>query len=207
MPGSDKVDFPDEEPNPKEKVRVGEIKDLLKKNGLGYIQLQGWWKDSKAPSGFVMDNSFFIPNVKKRDTIDAIATYFNQEGYIYGDGKNIILWEQVGKKPCAPYHKVMNFEGFKEGEGDVGFSELKKKKGKKFYFASYNKPCIAVLGTAKSLWFPKKKIKAGCSIIALNKSFGKYTSVPVYAYDVNKDIENIAKDPKFGKGYDWWAVV
>jgi len=87
MPGSDKIDFPDEEPNPDEKVRVSEIKNLLKQNSLGYIQLQGWWKDDKAPGGFTMDNSFFIPNVKKREIIDDIATYFNQEGYIYGDGK------------------------------------------------------------------------------------------------------------------------
>jgi len=206
LPDSLKViqDLPQDHPNPPEAERVKTMKKILKTLRIGYIKMDGFWK---SESGTSKDNSFFIPKPVSLSAMKDIGRYFNQEGIIYGDGNRIWLWEQPGKKSCAPYAKSLEFKLFKTGEGEFGFSEMKKKKGRKFYFSSTSTELQFHIRRATAIWFPKRKIEKGSIIVTVSYRRGKFT-YPLIIQDATSEfIEAAGNDPDFGKEYDYFFVV
>jgi len=137
------------------------LKDMIRKMGLGYIEMKGGYKEDEG--GFVNERSLFVPNIKRKDVID-LGKEFDQDTVLYKDDKEFV---SIGTNRSTGIGKII--VSFKKGSGkdnmDLAkeaikdfFSSLLKgsHRGKKFVFKLQEKKeynHISRMSGLKPYWF------------------------------------------------------
>jgi hypothetical protein len=68
--------------HPKNLENMAILKELLRKQGYGFVQMRGGWIDDSIQQ-IVGENSLFIPVIKESE-LQSLGKQFNQSAYVYG---------------------------------------------------------------------------------------------------------------------------
>lgn len=129
--------FRDDLPFEENMQRHGELKQMVRDGGYGYIDMRGGYKGDQ---GFVQEYSVFVPGASKKD-IMKFGQAFDQHSVLYKDANEFVM---IGTNKNAGVGKIlMNF--IKGGKDNLNlakdaikdfFSSLVKgsHRGKKFVF-------------------------------------------------------------------------
>lgn len=111
--------------HPENKQSSAELKDFLRQEGIGFIQMSGAWVDEEIEK-FITEESLLIPNVTD-NFLQKIAQKYNQDSYIFGQqGKYFIKNTQTGKIELGGNVKdhFRQFSGV-DNKPEFGYSEIK----------------------------------------------------------------------------------
>tara|TARA_B100000745_G_C20148969_1_gene393935 strand:- start:1721 stop:2311 length:591 start_codon:yes stop_codon:yes gene_type:complete len=119
---------------------LGKMHHDVREMGLGMIQMKGYWVENKGTPDemAVEERSLFIPNTTLPDEeffekMTNLAKKYKQEGFIYGDTKQVLLVDSVsGEK-----ESIGDVKTIKTGDLGMAYSRIK---GRDFAFESYIVP-------------------------------------------------------------------
>jgi len=117
-------------------ARTGKLKNLLKQQGHGFIDLQGGYlyEEEGKPKVPVSEASVFIPNISEI-AIKELASQFDQESYIFGEGGNWSLKETESGATWSEGSTADTFEALRHQKVDEDYpymSQIRGRKGRQF---------------------------------------------------------------------------
>lgn len=117
-------------------ARIGKLKNLLKQQGQGFVDLQGGYlyEEDGKPKVPVKEASVFLPNISEM-VVKELASQFDQESYIFGEQGRWSLKETKSGAIWAEGLVEDTFEVLRhrEVEEDYPFmSQIRGKKGRQF---------------------------------------------------------------------------
>lgn len=119
-----------------DKDRASQLKNLLKQQGQGFIDLQGGYlyEEDGQPKVPVQEASVFLPNISEAE-IRKLAVQFGQESYIFGEGGSWSLKETESGAVWAEGMVEDTFEALKQkevGEDYPYMSQIGRNVGQQF---------------------------------------------------------------------------
>lgn len=116
--------------------RVKQLKNLLKERGQGFIDLHGGYlyENEGKPKVPIKEDSVFLPGISEVD-LRELASQFDQESYIFGEGGSWSLKETKSGAVWAEGFVDDTFEALRKQEVNEDFpfmSQIRGRRGRQF---------------------------------------------------------------------------